>query len=181
MSIPAMHCPCDRRALSPPIPSGARPCVKCHGLWLPGPVVESVIGHVPRVSDDGRARAEPSLLECPHDGAALLALHCRGVEVDHCLQCHGVWLDRGELMRLTSAMQDDWGKDVRLRRQAAANGREFLVGIPDALAQEAVWSAGSALVECSVTCFLFEAPSRTPCRRAKSAWHPPSRKVDKAA
>jgi Zn-finger nucleic acid-binding protein len=109
--------------------------------------VESVIGHVPRVSDDGRARAEPSLLECPHDGAALLALHCRGVEVDHCLQCHGVWLDRGELMRLTSAMQDDWGKDVRLRRQAAANGREFLVGIPDALAQEAVWSAGSALVE----------------------------------
>ena len=34
---------------------------------------------------------------CPKCGAALVALHYRGVEVDKCARCRGVWLDCGEL------------------------------------------------------------------------------------
>jgi Zn-finger nucleic acid-binding protein len=146
MSSPLLPCPCDKRALSPPIPEGAYPCVQCHGQWLPGDVVEAAIGHVaiaPRVED---VRVEPSTLPCPQDGTALLALHYRGVEVDHCPQCHGVWLDRGELKRLALVMDDD--RKAEQRRQAAisASNREVANILPDLAAQEAVWGSASIVV-----------------------------------
>lgn len=34
---------------------------------------------------------------CPKCGAPLLAIHYRGVELDKCSRCHGLWLDCGEL------------------------------------------------------------------------------------
>ena len=42
--------------------------------------------------DEAEAR-----LRCPRCGAALAETDCEGVEVDHCEQCGGVWLDAGEL------------------------------------------------------------------------------------
>lgn len=33
-----------------------------------------------------------------------------GVEIDHCLRCHGVWLDRGELEK-DSNMQNQYEDD----------------------------------------------------------------------
>ncbi len=34
---------------------------------------------------------------CPHCRKPLIVLELRGVEVDYCTTCHGVWLDAGEL------------------------------------------------------------------------------------
>jgi hypothetical protein len=34
---------------------------------------------------------------CPKCGAALVAVHYRGVEVDKCARCQGAWLDCGAL------------------------------------------------------------------------------------
>ncbi|HXH12023.1 MAG TPA: zf-TFIIB domain-containing protein [Alphaproteobacteria bacterium] len=34
---------------------------------------------------------------CPKCGAPLVALHCRGVQLDQCWRCQGIWLDYGEL------------------------------------------------------------------------------------
>lgn len=34
---------------------------------------------------------------CPKCGAPLLTLHHRGVEIEQCSHCQGIWLDRGEL------------------------------------------------------------------------------------
>lgn len=34
---------------------------------------------------------------CPQCRQPLIVLELRGVEVDHCLECHGIWLDAGEL------------------------------------------------------------------------------------
>ena len=37
---------------------------------------------------------------CPVDGAVLVPMERQGIEIDHCPQCRGVWLDRGELDKL---------------------------------------------------------------------------------
>jgi hypothetical protein len=38
---------------------------------------------------------------CPKCAAPLVELHLRGIEVDRCSGCQGIWLDVGELDRLT--------------------------------------------------------------------------------
>lgn len=40
-------------------------------------------------------------MKCPHcTDVTLLMSERRGVEIDYCPQCRGVWLDRGELDKL---------------------------------------------------------------------------------
>lgn len=47
------------------------------------------------------------LLTCPNDGGGMQEVNRNGVLIDVCPQCRGVWLDRGELEKLLSYMQDD--------------------------------------------------------------------------
>ena len=44
---------------------------------------------------------------CPIDGESLLITERRGVEIDYCPSCRGVWLDRGELDKLVDAADRD--------------------------------------------------------------------------
>jgi Zn-finger nucleic acid-binding protein len=37
---------------------------------------------------------------CPACGAVLIGFEFEGVEIDHCLQCGGTWLDPGELEQI---------------------------------------------------------------------------------
>lgn len=39
-------------------------------------------------------------MKCPMDEATLVIAERRGIEIDYCPECRGVWLDRGELDRL---------------------------------------------------------------------------------
>ena len=39
-------------------------------------------------------------MKCPTDGTTLAISERRGIEIDYCPQCRGVWLDRGELDKL---------------------------------------------------------------------------------
>jgi Zn-finger nucleic acid-binding protein len=39
-------------------------------------------------------------MQCPVDGTVLQMMERRGVEIDYCPQCRGVWLDRGELDKI---------------------------------------------------------------------------------
>jgi uncharacterized protein len=39
-------------------------------------------------------------MECPRDGRELIVEHVHGIEVDHCPQCNGRWLDHHELDQL---------------------------------------------------------------------------------
>lgn len=38
---------------------------------------------------------------CPKCGASLVGVHYRGVELDKCSRCQGIWLDCGELDEMT--------------------------------------------------------------------------------
>lgn len=39
-------------------------------------------------------------MKCPNCDATLLMTEKKGVEIDYCPQCRGVWLDRGELEKI---------------------------------------------------------------------------------
>ncbi|PZR55028.1 hypothetical protein DNL40_01120 [Xylanimonas oleitrophica] len=39
-------------------------------------------------------------MQCPTDGTTLVMSERKGVEIDYCPTCRGVWLDRGELDKI---------------------------------------------------------------------------------
>ena len=39
-------------------------------------------------------------MNCPHCGVEMKRRDQRGVEIDYCPECHGIWLDRGELHKI---------------------------------------------------------------------------------
>lgn len=39
-------------------------------------------------------------MQCPVDGETLMMTERKGVEIDYCPKCRGVWLDRGELDKI---------------------------------------------------------------------------------
>ncbi len=43
---------------------------------------------------------------CPHDQSELVVSERRGVEIDYCPSCRGVWLDRGELDKIIDRSMD---------------------------------------------------------------------------
>lgn len=49
-------------------------------------------------------------LVCPNCSSQMMISNRNGVEIDHCPRCRGVWLDRGELEKLTS-MQNRYEDD----------------------------------------------------------------------
>ena len=43
-------------------------------------------------------------MKCPACNETLLMSEKNGVEIDYCPKCRGIWLDRGELEKLWSAL-----------------------------------------------------------------------------
>lgn len=44
-------------------------------------------------------------MKCPNDNATLLITERKGIEIDYCPECRGVWLDRGELDKLINSSE----------------------------------------------------------------------------
>ena len=47
------------------------------------------------------------MLKCPHDDIELIVEHHKGIEVDHCPECNGRWLDHHELDVLEATVAPD--------------------------------------------------------------------------
>lgn len=69
-------------------------------------------------------------MKCPIDGADLIMTDRRGIEIDYCPKCRGVWLDRGELDKIiersekeqsASSTNEDDRRDRRGRRNERDN------------------------------------------------------------
>lgn len=45
-------------------------------------------------------------MKCPIDETQLVKSERQGIEIDHCPQCRGVWLDRGELEMIIDRMSE---------------------------------------------------------------------------
>jgi Zn-finger nucleic acid-binding protein len=76
-------------------------CGSCSGLWLPAGAFHASVGHVSVI---GRGR--PAGLSCPGDGQPLTAVIHRGIEVDVCGTCGGIWFDIGELQKILAQSTD---------------------------------------------------------------------------
>ena len=64
-------------------------------------------------------------MKCPNCGEVLVMSERRGVEIDYCPMCRGVWLDRGELDRLLTLAETESAPQpvaVAAPRTAAAAG-----------------------------------------------------------
>lgn len=48
-------------------------------------------------------------MKCPHCDTTLLMTDRRGVEIDYCGECRGVWLDKGELDKLMEIAANEAG------------------------------------------------------------------------
>ena len=72
-------------------------------------------------------------MKCPVDNETLLISSREGIEIDHCPQCRGVWLDRGELDKIiersapvAAAAPPSRGYDDRDRdRDRDRGGRDY--------------------------------------------------------
>jgi len=76
-------------------------CPACHGMWFEcGELQATLLTVEGDIVPSADARATPR--QCPACGIAMTAFSYSGtdVTVDLCEQCHGVWLDVGELRML---------------------------------------------------------------------------------
>jgi ribosomal protein L37AE/L43A len=55
-----------------------------------------------REAEERAAQAEAARLKCPKCDGSLIEVAHDGIQIDQCDKCNGVWLDAGELERLTN-------------------------------------------------------------------------------
>jgi Zn-finger nucleic acid-binding protein len=116
----------------------ANACPGCGGLWLDVPVLEHVLAPsraveavrdalirtLASVTGDGvRATTHP----CPTCRGTLSARDHRGIEVDLCFGCRGVFLDRGELQQVAALDASPPERAVAALRAGGGRAIETLV------------------------------------------------------
>lgn len=129
-SVP-IKCPNCRERLATESyrPVGGASCFYCHGVWLPGEVMDSALTGalgspdratlLAKASDGGPARAS---LICPAcDTAAFVAIKIKGVELDLCRQCGGMYFDRGEVERVFPRLKEILAEDSDSVGEAVAS------------------------------------------------------------
>ena len=49
-------------------------------------------------------------MKCPNCSATLLMTDKKGVEIDYCPECRGIWLDRGELEKIIERSAEHYSR-----------------------------------------------------------------------
>lgn len=103
-------------------------CPKCHGIFLDKNELKKLSGDADlnKHLRDMVGYDVDSQLICPACGGLMDAEHVRGVEVEVCLSCFGLWLDHGELDALVAAkgkpVEMTAGKEEELRKARERDG-----------------------------------------------------------
>ena len=118
---PAVRCPKHDRPMRRFLVAGIEVdrCSICGGIWLDAGELESLVNSDRDARDAARMldRADASVEHddhepiCPRDGTPLVAKRDTNkphVECDACETCSGVFLDAGELSRMTETGFADW-------------------------------------------------------------------------
>lgn len=100
-----MQCPRDGTALGKRAfhAKVLQDCSSCCGVFVPGNTVDELHA-MARASSHAHAKA-PVLrghrhIVCPHDAQPMRPIVYRGVEIDVCPSCHGIWLDAHEVRKI---------------------------------------------------------------------------------
>ena len=59
-------------------------------------------------AEERQRRQDASFMRCPKCGEQLTEITFQDIQVDRCTGCQGVWLDPGELERLTEKERQGW-------------------------------------------------------------------------
>ncbi len=81
-----------------------RSCRTCHGLWVP---MGQIAPRLPAATAQElfhTLAGEATGLLCPIDSHAMRELDIRGVRIDRCEHCRGLWFDAGELTLVSAAV-----------------------------------------------------------------------------
>ena len=78
-------------------------CPNCHGTFLDGIELRRVVGDDElALALSGLRGAPPEPIACVACGSAMFLDAVDGIELDHCVECLGVWLDAGEIEKLAA-------------------------------------------------------------------------------
>lgn len=107
-----MHCPLDASQMTDE-PLGSEQvqrCTVCSGVFVSGHILNEVRAHSVlqfHQRSNVAATATPTLsrVTCPNDSGQMVAVTYKGIEIDVCPKCHGVWLDHGELEKITKVVR----------------------------------------------------------------------------
>ena len=103
-----MHCALDQSKLNP-IPIGTHVvhrCETCSGNFVPGNFFREIRAkaaleiHNAKSKDSKASAEQQSKVACPNDESPMMSFLFKGIEIDVCSKCFGVWLDRGEYEKL---------------------------------------------------------------------------------
>jgi Zn-finger nucleic acid-binding protein len=106
---PRLHCPACGHDLMAATHSGVEidECAKCLGIWLDHGELEALaeMDNLPRRLLSARIPGNISLRPdgtrpCPRCARFLVGTTVKGVRLDLCSDCQGVWLDQGELNQI---------------------------------------------------------------------------------
>ena len=100
-------CPRDRAKLAAKDHKGVTvdECPKCGGIFLDKNEIKKLTGDKglnKHLRDEVGYDVDSQLL-CPSCGGLMDLEHVHGVDVEVCLTCYGLWLDKGELDALVAA------------------------------------------------------------------------------
>lgn len=65
-------------------------------------------------------------MKCPIDNTTLAISERQGIEVDYCMECRGVWLDRGELDKLIAKSEQSTTNQTPQLTRSQSYGTESL-------------------------------------------------------
>ncbi len=108
----APQCPECRLPLQPITHSGVRLecCVECRGLWCDGKELEHLLGTPMPIEARERSSAlaaSPTPRRCPRGHGLLHAVSpSRGVFLDWCPECAGIWVDRSEMRQIRGLLRE---------------------------------------------------------------------------
>lgn len=138
-------------------------CGACQGAWLDGAGTVAVGEQLGMRAATWRARVHKAgrpwffALKCIRCHTALRRLRLRALDVDACAQCGGMWLDHGELERISQGRHADPAEgDVRRRALSTVLDED-----PDAVLQvAALLSPPSLNLKATGTRVLLRAETR---------------------
>ncbi len=124
-----MQCPLDETSLQSEV-LGSRVihrCAKCFGIFLPGTLFKEIKAAAVLEFHKQELHVRPKLsaptlsrINCPNDSNAMKTLTFKGVEIEVCPICFSLWLDQGELGKIT--LQINISKEVNLSKIGANLG-----------------------------------------------------------
>jgi Zn-finger nucleic acid-binding protein len=101
-----------------------RGCEQCRGLLLPIAMIGELAALMNKISLKTATWPRADIV-CPQCGQAMCRAHHEGVEIDLCIHCQVVWLDRGEIDAIRVRQPED---ETQAQARAAAENQALETG-----------------------------------------------------